>query len=227
MTVLAEQNQAADLLVTKCTNRRCGHTFLSRNPIFVGGNSRNISVSGTKVPCERCGAWAAQQDWHIDSLGKFQLRELINEIRNFDNIVRLREFQEQVTEAANDEYTSDELADALSELDPRFTKFKSYIRSLSAHELARVIEALVLLLTLVFTISSSFGQREANELTRESNVIQAESVSIQQKQHELDKLKFETEQLNRDTDQKVSELENQIDSILRLIEEVHSNQNAT
>lgn len=219
MSAHAKQNQAADLLVTKCTNPNCGHTFLSRNLIFVGGGSRNITVSGTKVPCELCGSLAVQQDWVIDSQGNFQLREMINEIRNFDNVVRLKEFQEHVTEAANDEITANELADALSEIDPRFTKFKSYIKSLPKKDLAKVIETLLLVLTLVFTISTYMEQSEANELAKESNATQVEAVSIQQKQYELDMRKFEIEQSNRNTDQKVSELEGKIESLLRSLEE--------
>ncbi len=219
MSAHAEQNQAADLLVTKCTNPTCEHTFLSRNPVFVGGNSSNITVRGTRVRCERCGSWAIQQDWDIDSQGNFQLREVVNEIRNFDNVVRLREFQEYVTEAANDEITANELADALSEVDPRFAKFKSYIKSLPKKDLKKVIETLLLVLTLVFTIASYLEQSEANELTRESNATQLEAVSIQQKQYELDERKFEAEQSQRDSNQRVSELEEQIESLLNSLEE--------
>ncbi|ANQ26012.1 hypothetical protein BA894_05970 [Vibrio natriegens] len=226
MNAHAEQNQAADLLVTKCTNPSCGHTFLSRNPIFVGGNSRDIVVRGTRVPCERCGSWAIQQDWDIDSQGNFQLRDMVNEIRNLDNVVRLKEFQEYVHEAANDEITANELADALSEVDPRFAKFKSYIKSLHKKDLKKVVETLLLVLTLVITIASYVEQseanelaKEANELAKESNETQAKAVSIQQNQYELDKRKFEAEQSHRESDQRVSELEEQIEILLRSLED--------
>ncbi|MCS0301516.1 SEC-C domain-containing protein [Vibrio diabolicus] len=219
MNAHAEQNQAADLLVTKCTNPSCGHTFLSRNPIFVGGNSRDIVVRGTRVPCERCGSWAIQQDWDIDSQGNFQLRDMVNEIRNLDNVVRLKEFQEYVHEAANDEITANELADALSEVDPRFAKFKSYIKSLHKKDLKKVVETLLLVLTLVITIASYVEQSEANELAKESNETQAKAVSIQQNQYELDKRKFEAEQSHRESDQRVSELEEQIEVLLRSLED--------
>ncbi|HHX8662398.1 SEC-C domain-containing protein [Vibrio alginolyticus] len=220
MRAHAEQNQAADLLVTKCTKPSCGHTFLSRNPIFVSGNSRDIHVRGTRVPCERCGSWAIQQDWDIDSQGNFQLREMVNEIRNINNVVRLREFQEHVYEAANDEITANELADALSEVDPRFAKFKNYIKSLPEKDLKKVVETLLLVLTLVFTIASYVEQSEANDLAKESNDTQANAVSIQQKQYELDKRKFEAEQTQRESDRRVLELEEQIETLLRSIEEM-------
>ena len=220
MGAQAEQNQAADLLVSKCTNPKCGHTFLSRNPIFIGGGSTNITVRGTRVPCERCGAWATQLDWDIDSQGRFQLREIFDEIRNYGNVVRLKEFQEHVTEAANDEITANELADALGEVDPRFAKFKTYIKSLPKKELAIFINALFLLLTLVFTIASYYEQAEANELTKEANATQRESLSIQQQQLELDQLKFKTEQAKREADQKVDELEDKLELLLKSLEEI-------
>lgn len=185
----AEKNQAADYLLTKCLNPRCGHIFHSRNPILVTGNSRDIKVRGTKVNCERCGALAIQQDWDIDGQGKFKLRNLLNDIRQHQNVAGLVKYKERLEQAANEPIGSDEVVEVLQAVDPKYAQFKTFLSSLSKQDISIIIGAL----TLLATIWAIYLQAEANEIGHEGNSLQKSALTLQERQLELDREKFEFE----------------------------------
>lgn len=197
-------NQAADLIPSKCLNPACKHQFHAHNPIFIGGGSTNITVTGTKINCPRCGHWAQMQDWTIDSKGQFNLSELFTELRNVNNIVKLKKFKAQV-EAANDEFTkvdlAEELAEALKEIDPNFAKFKESINALPVGVLIQFIGMLMTVITCI--------------LTYQALNLQSTSLTIQQQQLELNREEFA---YSKNKDEHLSVLDKKIEQMEKTLE---------
>lgn len=217
MALQLVKNQAADYLLTKCLNPMCGHVFYSRNPIFITGNSRDVSIKGTRVPCERCGSEALQQDWEIDSDGRFQLHELLTELRNEQLAPKLKEFKGNF-EAANDTVSGEDLADVLEQVEPKFARFRQVLSNLSP----KAIELTVTIILTIITIQQCYLMSESNELASESNELQEKELSIQERQLKLEeeKLDFERHKLEVAKEEaalasKVAELESTLDELTK------------
>ncbi len=197
--------QSPDKLPAKCLNNACRHEFNGHNPIFVGGGSRGITVQGFKITCPKCGSWAQQVDWEIDWQGKFQITSLLADLRNIDDSEKLKKLKSNL-EAANDENIATELTDALEQVDPSFSQYRDYLKSLSAKSNYTLINLLISLIMLFITGASFVVQSDSKEISEEANEIQRESL-------ELEKEKFNY-QKQQDA-QKVKELEEKIKNLIR------------
>ncbi|MDB6061473.1 MAG: hypothetical protein JWM78_1576 [Verrucomicrobiaceae bacterium] len=119
-------------------------------------------------------------DWHTDENGEFHLGQFFAVFRQFGDRPKLEAFKADL-EAANDAVTAVELAETLSELDPRFEKFREVIGLIPAGAIPNFISVLLQIITLVVTIqawSSSDGNHN-------------EDVQLQQQQFQLSREQFE------------------------------------
>ncbi len=196
--------QSPDMLPAKCLNNDCRFEFYGHNPIFVGGGSRNITVQDCKIPCPKCGSWAQQVDWKIDSQGNFQITSLLADIRNINDFEKLRQLNSNL-EAANDENIATELTNALEEIDPSFSRYREYLKSIPSGLMLKLIELLVSLIFLYIANATLDAQNESKELSEEANEIQRESLEL-----EREKFKYQKQQ----DALKVKELEEKIENLI-------------
>ncbi|MEZ8633410.1 SEC-C metal-binding domain-containing protein [Vibrio cyclitrophicus] len=202
--------QSPDRLPARCLNPKCNFEFLGYNPISVGGNSSNIVVTGTKISCPKCHSLAQQVDWKIDSSGKFQLTSLLSSLKSQTDTEKLNQFKSNI-EAANDadEINAHELIDALEEVNPRFSQYREYIKSIPIDKLGAFTNLLLQVVMVIVTLVALSSQNEANSLSSEANSIQEEAL-------EFEKEKFEYEKAQ--DDKKLLELERKLEELVESID---------
>jgi len=134
--------------VLPCECLVCGYSFLARNPI--GGSGYNIRVSNVSTNCPRCGGTAKYPDWHTDEAGTFHFDEFFNQLSKVRDTQKLRLVKENL-EAANENFSAEELAEALVELDPSFSRFTEAIKKLPASTILTLVSMLFTFLALIIT----------------------------------------------------------------------------
>ena len=183
----------------KCTNVLCGYTFNAPNPLPVGG--RYVSFQNNTTRCPKCRQVAVYSDWTLDGEGQFHLRGFFKKIREFHDPQKLRRIKESL-EAANDDFSGEELADTLIEIDPVFEKFK---KSLSSLSIARVN----LLVSLIFNVIIICLMLESGK-TQDSQ--HEESIALTRQQIEIQQEERKNAQEHR------SKLESEVEGAKELLE---------
>jgi len=137
-------------------------------------------------------------DWHTDGDGVFHLGQFLDVFRQFSDRPKLEALKADL-EAANDAITATVLADTLSEIDPRFEKFKAVIGSIPAGAIPNFISLLLQIITLIVaiqTLKSSDSDHEENlQLQQQHSQLSHEQFEYQKEQ---DAKRFsEQEEINR------------------------------
>lgn len=165
-------------LPCQCTNPSCGYSFIAPNPI--GGGGMNIQVTNISTNCPRCGGVAKYPDWHTDSNGRFHLDKIFDQVSKIKDPNKLRLVKDDL-EAANEDFTAEDLADTLIQLDPGFAKYKEAIKSLPASTIVTFVNMLFAFITVMLTWQSVAISRESLDSSQQ----------LQQQQYELSREQFE------------------------------------
>lgn len=197
-------------LPCQCTNLACGYSFVAPNPI--GGSGLNITATNISTSCPKCGGVAKYPDWHTDALGDFHFDEIFSQVTKVKDTVKLSLVKDSL-EAANEDFTADDLADALVELDPSFARFKESIRNLPA---ATVISLVTMLFTFVSLVLMYQQLRVSEDALEASNHFQQQQLELAREQFEYQKQKDLNEQTTGKT---VEELENEIQDMKQMFGE--------
>lgn len=191
-------------------NPACGYSFVAPNPI--GGGGFNITFTNNSTRCPRCGGVAKYPDWHTDSLGDFHFDEIFSQVTKVKDTVKLSLVRDNL-EAANEDFTADDLADALVELDPSFARFKENIRKLPA---VTVISLVTMLFTFISLVLMYQQLRVSEDALEASNQFQHQQLDLAREQFEYQKQKDLSEQK---TNRTAEDLEAEIQEMKKMFEE--------
>ncbi|MBY8067934.1 SEC-C domain-containing protein [Vibrio furnissii] len=205
-----------------CTNPLCGFTFVAPNP--VGGGGFNIIFEGNLTSCPKCGSVAKYSDWHTDNKGKFHLGKLLEEVKKVGDKEKLESVKLEL-EAANDDYSADDLVEALEELSPTFKQYESQIKALPLSTIKAFVQMLLVFIPIVISyqalIVSTKSLDVSNqqlELSREQFEYQKEKDAEEQSQkeaaeREIRELKLRMESLEREFEQRLNNREDNTSSL--------------
>lgn len=209
-------NKLPEALPCQCQNPTCGYSFIAPNPI--GGGGSNIRVSNIATNCPRCGSRAKYPDWHTDVKGKFHFDEILTEIGKIKDTGKLKLVKESL-KAANDDFSAEELADTLVELDPAFAKFKGVIKKLPS---ATVMNFVTMLFTFVSLILVYQQLQVSEETLESSNSFQQQQLDLAKEQFEYqkeqDRLKVEKEESSKDIELKLEAIKREFEKQFKELE---------
>lgn len=155
-------------------------------------------------------------DSFTDSQGNLHLQGFISRLTSITNTDKLRGFKRQV-EAHEDTVTATELTEALTELDPSFSKFGDLIWSIPPSALKYFINLIMGVITLVIAYqawqSADENHDDSIELQREQLELSREQFEYQksrdEKQDAIDeqKLQERIESLKADFEEKLQKIQ--------------------
>lgn len=161
-----------------CTNPQCGYAFPITN--FIAGPV-SATLTGCSTTCPRCQSLARILDGETTPTGQYRIREFIRDLRDLSQRESIETLSNSL-QAANEEMTPEDLAEVFEEIDPRFSKYRGLIVSLSPAAfsvLVSLVATIVTLLTVLVMHRSNEIAEEGNELQREANLLQRESIELQ------------------------------------------------
>jgi len=208
-----------------CTNPNCGIRFEIPNPFSIGG--RNNVVKNSGVNCPKCGSYAQMADHGTDSEGKpyVNLSGLFGFIRKIDNVEKLEKIKNEL-ELNKGRFVADKLAKKLTEIDPEFSKFKGFIKSIKTEAAISILTLLILIITLYIDINeaqSSEKQFEESKKIEENKIelfdkqlkVDQERLQLSKDQFEYQKKKDLEEKKNiMESKKRISELEKKLEKII-------------
>ncbi|MGL5390144.1 MAG: SEC-C metal-binding domain-containing protein, partial [Shewanella sp.] len=166
----------------------------------------------------RCGGIAKFPDWHTDTTGKFHLDKIFSQVAKVKDTAKLS-FVKESLEAANEDFTADDLVDALVELDSSFAQFKDTIRKLPAGTIISLVAMLFTFVSIVLTYqqvkvseqaldSSNRFQQQQLDLARQQFEYQKQKDSNDLQQHKTaDELEIEIQEMKQMFEEKLKHLE--------------------
>ncbi|WP_447832505.1 SEC-C metal-binding domain-containing protein [Aeromonas salmonicida] len=187
--------------VLPCQCLACGYSFIARNPI--GGGGFNIKVSNISTKCPRCGGIAKYPDWHTDESGTFHFDEIFSQLYKVRDTQKLRVVKENL-EAANEDFSAEELAEALVELDPSFNHFSEAIKKLPASAIVTLVSMLFSFITLIIAYQQLLV---SNEDLSSNNKFQQQQLDLAREQFEYQKEKDKQEKLKNKNSAESLEIE--------------------
>lgn len=183
-----------------CLNPACGISFQMPSPV-IGGN---VTMTSCGTNCPKCNGSAKIVDGSMTSSGHYKIGQLFDYISNIKDSSKLHQVK-QVLESANDQEYAEELVKSLAEIDPNFLQFKSAIKRLPYEKIGKVVDKLLVLISIIIAYYAVVKGDEASK----------QNLELQQKQFELNQSQFEYQ---KDQDKSKSDLQQEIDQLRQSIE---------
>jgi len=179
----------------------CNYTFDSG--ISLGGSKLSV-VTSCSSACPRCGKYAPVMDSYTDVNGELHIGGMFKHLQNIKDHKKLEKLQAHI-EAENDSITALELSNALTELDPSFSKFSKLITSIPPSAIKDFINTLITIIALIVAFQTLNSADENHD----------ESIELQKEQLKLSREEFEYNKQQNMMKELIEkqEIENQINQL--------------